>query len=45
MDSIYTDKPRIEVNNGIVELAKRTVDNEVTLRPVIEYINSKVTNI
>ena len=40
LDSIYTDKPRIEVNNEIVELARRTVDNEVTLRPVIEYINS-----
>ena len=40
LDSIYSDKPRTEVNNGIVELAKRTVDNEVTLRPVIEYINS-----
>ena len=45
LDSIYTDKPRIEVNNGIVELARRTVDNEVTLSPIIEYINSKVTNI
>lgn len=40
LDSTYTDKPRIEVNNEIVELAKRTVDNEVTLRSVIEYINS-----
>ncbi len=40
LDSIYTDKTRKEVTNCIVELAQRTVDNEVTLRPVIEYIYS-----
>ena len=40
LDSIYTDKTRNEVTNCIVELAQRTVDNEVTLRPVIEYIYS-----
>ena len=40
LDRIYEDKTRIEVTNCIVELAKKTVDNEVTLRPVIEYINS-----
>ena len=40
LDGIYTDKTRNEVTNCIVELAQRTVDNEVTLRPVIEYIYS-----
>ena len=40
LDKIYKDKTRVEVSNCIVELAKKTVDNEVTLRPVIEYINS-----
>lgn len=40
LDGIYLDKGRTNVVRDIRDLAYRTVDNEVTLSPVVEYINS-----
>ena len=40
LDNLYENNTKAELVKEIVNLAKRTVDNDITLREVVDYICS-----
>lgn len=40
LDEVYNNKKKIEVVDSIRQFAKRTIDNKMTLSPIIDYIEN-----